>query len=154
MTTPEPADAIRPLTGEEVFDLAGRRFDEDVIALGLEHDGRLRASGLIDPLGTPATPGAPAIEYRTHVPDGSLDRDVAPLVKALLDRLDAHGVEKVLIRWDPMDARGLKLMQGLGFKPIGEMPYFDRGGGSVEYVTGYTDAFGSRVDLARQGEAD
>lgn len=111
-----------------------------------------RFAGLLDPRGRPTQPNDPAITIQ-RLDEAADDREMDGLAD-LIERLVAAGADhtagRITIAWDPMDVRGLKVLQQRGFRPTGEMPYFEMAGGHVEYVGGYMDATGSTMDLSRE----
>jgi hypothetical protein len=115
----------------------------DADALLVEIAGAPVAAAWIDPIGPPTAPGAPIIRV---TPDPPLP-DHRAAVAALIARRAGDGPAR--IAWDAMDAHGLRALSDLGFRPTGDMPYFELGPGAVEYVTGYRDPTGSKVDLVR-----
>jgi hypothetical protein len=139
--------AVRPLDTDEAAGLAGTAGD-GVVTLAVERDGVVRLVGTMDPGGSATAPDAASIRV-VHREADEPGTDVAPLVTALVEAAEAAGARRAVIGWDPMDATGLRVLEGLGFAPVGTMPYFELGPGVVEYVTGYTDATGSILDLAR-----
>lgn len=143
---------IRPARADDASVLRATRpglarRDVDVLLLA-EVNHQPRAAALLDPVGRPTEPDTPAIILERLDADAELDADLAPLLDAVLDEARVKGMTRLLIGWDPMDHHGLRLLEQRGFRPTGAMPYFEIGGGEVQYVSGYQDATGSTLDLA------
>jgi len=121
-----------------------------IAALQAVRDGAVRLRAVLHEHGSPNEPETPSIQFRTA--DAPFDRvaDLEPLTLALIEAADASGLSRVVAGWDPMDHAGLKVLERHGFRPTGVTPYFDLGGGQVQFVTGYQDATGAVLDLARE----
>jgi hypothetical protein len=120
----------------------------DLIVIVRERDGVLRCAGVLDPKGCTTEPDDPAARVVVVHEDASLEEDVRPVVEALIEAARESEARRVVIGWDAMDARGLRMLEDLGFATTGRMAYFETGPGQVDYVDGYQDATGSTVDLA------
>lgn len=152
MTT---AYIIRPATegdlaGLERFVQAPERLQHAHVA---ERDGSIIAFAGLDPAGTPTEPDSPLVRVhlrRTKEDDeadspGELSQDA---IRATVAAATSAGITRLLITVDPMDHHAMRMVEDLGFHPTGTSPYFDLGGGNVQYVSGYQDATGSQIDLA------
>lgn len=150
----DPAVTIRsPLSGEldSVNDERFRNPPRECTVLVCAQGEQARFAGLLDARGRATQPHDPAVTIQ-RVDEAGSGGDMSGLDE-LLVRLsaaaEALGANRITIGWDPMDVRGLKILQQHGFRPTGEMPYFEMTGGHVEYISGYMDATGSTMDLAR-----
>ncbi len=138
---------VRPVRPDDDADTLTSRLGvnpvgDGVIAAVMTPDARAVAA--LRTLGTPVTPERPAIVV--DAADAGPDCE-ADLVRALLDQAQTRDLDAVSITCDPMDADRLRRLESLGFRPTGAAPYFDIGGGMIEYVQGYTDATGATLDL-------
>jgi hypothetical protein len=145
--------AIRVVAGDD--DLA--RFDKAALlrdaneAFLLEIDREPTAAAVLHRRGTPAHLDDAAIEV--HVAgDGTLgdidERAAVALLEAAVETARSAGHPRVVMQWDAMDAGGIRRIEGAGFKPK-TPPYFELGGGQLEYVMGYRDPAGSTIELMR-----
>ncbi len=132
-------DRIQSETIEKLIDIDG------AIVAVLEQDSTVIAAAGLDPRGTAVTPNEPVLILGMTT---TLAHDEA-LLKFLFSHLPTPKPARVLAMCDPLDAAGLACLDALGFKPAGVMPYFELGGGIVDYVSGYRDATGSVLELAR-----
>lgn len=112
-----------------------------------EDDADVLAAASIDFRGGPTEPRLPWIELHRR-PDAPADAETA-LLRHLIRLARDRGADRVVLGVDPMDGPALKRLEDLGFRPTGRGPYFLLGGVHPQYVTGYQDATGSILDLAR-----
>lgn len=125
----------------------GRR---DATVLIAWQNDRPQAAAMLEPAGRPTDPVTPAAIFELLQKDAQVEWHIAPLLEAIVNEARSRGMERLMTGWDPMDHRGLRVFEQRGFRPTGAMPYFDLGGGEVQYVSGYQDATGSTLDLALQ----
>jgi hypothetical protein len=146
------AASVRSVTSAErstIASLSGVASRDDVVIMLAERANHVRAIGVLDRAGGPTQPDTPAIRLVERDPASDLETDVVPLLDALSEAAASLGAVRVVVGWDPMDAPGLKTLERSGFRPTGEMPYFELGPGHVDYVDGYQDATGSTLDLEK-----
>lgn len=132
----------------EPFDsLRGDARREGCIARGMMRNGSLIAVAVIDPDGRATMPGHPTMRLAASSQRGPDDHEMAALLRDLIEKAISLGAKRLSVGWDPMDFSGLKRLEAAGFRSAGSLPYFEMGGGHVEYVTGYQDATGSTMDM-------
>jgi hypothetical protein len=151
----DPATTIRTVSDVErstIASLSGVASRSDVVIMLAEREGSPRAVGVLDRAGGPTRPETPMIRIVERDADATIETDIIPLLDALAEAAASLGAVRVLLGWDPMDAPGLKTLETSGFRPTGEMPYFELGPGHVDYVDGYQDATGSTLELVRHLE--
>ncbi|MFK7961673.1 MAG: hypothetical protein AB8G96_14245 [Phycisphaerales bacterium] len=107
------------------------------------------AVALIDPRGGTTEPDDPALVLATRGADAQLDPALRhALAAAAIAAARTAGHRRLVTGVDPLDAAGTRALETAGFRPTGRHPYFELGGGHVEYVMGYTDPTGATLDLA------
>lgn len=143
------APTIRRATEDDWVDLQHRPDDLSLLNEGfvVQDAGRSTLVGGISSRGPATDPETPRIVL-APVPDRfDVRRDLPFLIEPLIEQARRLGIARLMVGWDPMDPTGLKILEEAGFRPTGQMPYFSLGGGEVQFVTGYTDATGSTMDL-------
>lgn len=137
--------AARPEDGARLGELAPLLDVDGAIVMLIDRDDGTAAAAAIDPRGTAGTLNTPVFRLLP----GSGGDESSALLARLIDELASPRPARLLATCDPLDAAALARFETLGFRPTGAMPYFELGGGMVEYVSGYRDAAGSVVELAR-----
>ena len=124
------------------------------------------AIAVVDPSGPVTDPGVPSVRLfvagdgsgelpmtsgRASSPANNPAKDAAAAaaIQAAVDTADQSGTPRLVALTDPMDRPRQRLFEAAGFRTGDRQPYFDQGGGLIEYVTGYTDATGAVLELVR-----
>ncbi len=77
------------------------------------------------------------------------EEDLADCVETAERQAASSGAERILASLDIVDANIIRAFERLGYRASGQGPYRLISGSSVEYLIGYTDCVGFRMDYSR-----
>lgn len=147
MTTAANVRLLSPDEAAEIEPLSPHAGVDRAVFAVTPRDQPIELAAMIDPRAGAVDRETPAVRLVRQPESTDRLHELLPALLAAFEQAARdRGILALQIGWDPMDAAGLRILAEAGYRPTGTGPYFEIGGGQVEYVSGYQDASGSTMD--------